>query len=169
MPAVHDMRRIMVLRHLAFLHALRFVLRSVNDDTYKKYLSPADLQAVEGQSNIHNAILGLQSKDLEYLYQKGYINDFRFMQLNQSLIDFCNHMGGSERIKNTIFPTTYHYFTQLFIWLFVVVLTLSTADALDIGAIFLSRALVNPFYPLITCVPLNQITRTIEINLLEML
>lgn len=183
MPAVQDMRRIMVLRHLAFLHALRFVLRGVNDDTYKKYLSPADIKAVEGQSNIHNAILGLQSKDLEYIYQKGYINDFRFMQLNQSLIDFCNHMGGSERIKNTIFPTTYHYFTQLFIWLFVVVLTLSTADALDIGSIFLSwalgfvfhtshfigRALVNPFYPLITCVPLNQITRTIEINLLEML
>lgn len=183
LSAVKDLQKIMILRHLAFLHALRFNLRGVTDDTYKNFLSPADLQLVKGQSNIHNAILGLQSRDLEYMYQKGYINDFRFIQLNQSLIDFCNGMGMSERIKNTIFPTTYHFFTQVFIWIFVVVLTLSTADTLGMGSIFLSwllgfvfhtshfigRSLVNPFYPLITCVPLNQITRTIEINLLEML
>lgn len=179
----HDMQRIMVLRHLAFLHALRFYLRGVTDDTYKKYLSPADIKRVENQSNIHSAILDLQSRDLEYINKHGYINDFRFLQLNQTLIDFCNHMGASERIRNTVFPTTYHYFTQLFIWVFVVVLTLSTTHTLELGAIFLSwllgfvfhttqyigRSLVNPFYPLITCIPLNQITRTIEINLLEML
>jgi len=181
--AMKDMQKIMVLRHLAFVQALRFNLRGVTDDAYKKYLSPQDVQEVEHSANIHNAILELQARDLQYIYDRGYINDFRFMELNRSLTDFCNHMGMSERIKNTVFPTTYHYFTQMFIWFFVVVLTLSTADTLDIGSIFLSwglgfvfhtshfigRSLVNPFYPLVTCVPLNQITRTIEINLLEML
>lgn len=176
-------QRIMILRHLAFLHALRFSLRGSTDDTYKKYLSVSDIKKVEDKKNIHNAILTLQSQDLQYMYEKGYINDFRFTQLNQNITEFCNQMGMSERIKNTVFPTTYHFFTQLFIWVFVVVLTFSTADSLGIASIFLSsllgfvfhtsqfigRSLVNPFYPLITCIPLNQITRSIEINLLEML
>jgi putative membrane protein len=81
-------QRTMILRHLAFLHALRFSLRGSTDDTYKKYLTVSDIKKVENKNNIHNAILSLQSQDLQYMYEKGYINDFRFIQLNQNITEF---------------------------------------------------------------------------------
>ena len=93
-------------------------------------------------------------------------------------------MGKSERINNTVFPTTYIYFTRLFIWIFVVFVTMATADAVGFLSIFFSwligsvfhithingMSIMNPFEsdnP--TGVPIDSITRSIEINLLEAL
>jgi len=92
-------------------------------------------------------------------------------------------MGMSERIKNTIFPTTYNYFTKVFIWLFVISLTLVISQFAGLWSIFLGwlvgfvyvstqingMSLVDPFENNSAAIPLNQITRTIEINLLQML
>ena len=92
-------------------------------------------------------------------------------------------MGMAERIKNTIFPTTYSYFTKVFIWLFVVTIALVTSQSMGVWSIFISwlvgfvfvstqingMSLVNPFTNNPASIPLNQIIRTIEINLLEML
>jgi putative membrane protein len=105
------------------------------------------------------------------------------MDLNQMLIRFTDSMGMSERIKNTVFPTTYTYLTKVFIWLFVVSFTLVISQSAGVYAIFLGwligfvfvstqingMSLVDPFHNNSSGVPLNQITRTIEINLLEML
>ncbi len=105
------------------------------------------------------------------------------MQLNQMLINFCDHMGKSERIANTFFPTTYNYYTRIFVWIFIICATLVTAETIGIwsvvfgtliGYVFLTIhkigvSLLNPFEMLPTGVPLNLISRTIEINLLEML
>ena len=92
-------------------------------------------------------------------------------------------MGRAERIKNTVFPTTYNYFTKVFIWLFVVSLTLVVSHEAGVWAIFIGwlvgfvfvstqingMSLIDPFENNSSSVPLNQITRTIEINLLEMI
>jgi len=105
------------------------------------------------------------------------------MEMNQLLVKFSDEMGMSERIKNTIFPTSYNYFTKVFIWLFVVSLTLVISEQAGIWSIFLGwlvgfvyvstqingMSLVDPFENNSASIPLNQITRTIEINLLEML
>ena len=92
-------------------------------------------------------------------------------------------MGMSERIKNTVFPVTYNYLTKLFIWLFVVAIELVTVQSMGAWSIFISwligfvfvstqingMSLVNPFENTSAGIPLNQIARTIEINLLQML
>ncbi|MEA3232325.1 MAG: bestrophin family ion channel [Thermodesulfobacteriota bacterium] len=100
-----------IIRHIAFLYALKDNLRGENKKDYRKYLSQKESEAVELESNIHNAILTEQSKDLEYLYKKGWVDGFRFIEL----------------------------------------------------------AILNPFEPIPSGIPLDQITRTIEINLLEAL
>lgn len=176
-------RKRMVCRHISFLYALKGALRGADEFVYKTYLSEEELLHVEAQSNKHNAILALQAADLQRLSQAGNIDGFRFMQLDAALVKFTDSMGMAERIKNTIFPTTYSYFTKVFIWLFVVTIALVTSQSMGVWSIFISwlvgfvfvstqingMSLVNPFTNNPASIPLNQIIRTIEINLLEML
>lgn len=173
----------MIYRHIAFLYVLKGNLRSTEDAVYKKYLTSKELDMVNTHSNKHNAVLQLQSKRLKEAYESGMIDGFQFLQMDNLLVKFTDEMGMSERIKNTIFPTTYSYLTKVFIWLFVVSFELVTADSMGIWSIFISwlvgfvfvstqingMSLVNPFENAATGIPLNQITRTIEINLLQMM
>ncbi len=178
-----SIRKRAVHRHIAFLYALKENLRGDSKKAYKKYLIPREFEHVELESNIHNAILNNQSKDLEYLNKKGWIDGFRFIEMNEMIINFCDEMGMSERIKNTIFPTTYVFYTRLFIWLLIISTTFVSTDLVGawaipigifVGYVFLithiiGLAILNPFEPTPSGISLDQITRTIEINLLEML
>ena len=83
----------------------------------------------------HNALLSLQSEALEYWYTKQAIDGFRFIELNRMVVNFCDEMGKSERIKNTVFPTTYNYYTRAFVWVFIVCVTMVTANAVGYWSI----------------------------------
>jgi putative membrane protein len=175
--------RRMVLRHIGFLYALKTSLRKVHDDEYKKFLSEEEAKKVKSFANTPNAILDLQANDIQLLSDYDLIDGFRFMQISGLLQNFCDHMGKSERINNTVFPTNYIYFTRLFIWILVVFVTVTSAENIGPWAILLGwvlgfvfhtthingMAIMNPFEITPECVPLNSITRNIEINLLQML
>ncbi len=178
-----QLRRRSIYRHIAFLYALKDNLRGENHKEYKKFLNPKEFENVELELNTHNAILNHQSKDLEYLNKKGWIDGFRFIEMNRMLVNFCDEMGMSERIKNTVFPPTYVFYTRLFIWFLVLSVTFVSTDQIGIwaipvgifvGYVFLvthktGLAILNPFEPTPSGISLDQITRTIEINLLESL
>ncbi|QLE02086.1 hypothetical protein HX109_11155 [Galbibacter sp. BG1] len=173
----------LVYRHIAFVYALKENLRNSSSKDYRNYLSTEEIKAVESESNIPNAILNIQTEHLARLYSENSVDGFKFMELNEMLINFCDEMGMSERIKNTVFPTTYNFYTRLFIWIFIVSVTWSSVDDMGawsiivgilVGYIFLTThkiglALLNPFEDIPTGISLDQITRTIEINLLEAL
>ncbi|TRZ45889.1 bestrophin family protein [Robertkochia solimangrovi] len=175
--------REMVHRHIAFLYALKQGLRKSVEEEYIKYISEDEVSHVRSESNKANAILNIQTRELNKVYSSGDIDGFRFIELNKMLVNFCDGMGKSERIANTVFPTTYNYYTKLFTWIFIVFVTLASAGSLGaysiivgtlVGYVFLTTqkigiTLLNPFDDIITGIPLNQITRTIEINLLEAL
>jgi ion channel-forming bestrophin family protein len=183
LPVTDGIVRQLVLRHLAFVNALRESLRLIEPNSYKNYLTDAEKEYVQQFSNKHNAILDLQSSEINRLYKTGVIDGFTFMQLNETITAHCDHMGKSERIKNTIFPTTYNYYSKLFIWFLIASVTIVLSNTIGlwailfgffIGYIFLTihqigDALLDPFIYIPTGIPLDQITRTIEINLLEML
>ncbi len=138
---------------------------------------------METYSNIPNGILGLQTNLLNDFYQRGLIDGFKFMELNRANTRFCDQMGKSERIANTVFPPSYNYYTKMFIWIFIICVTLVSSDYISywsifagilIGYVFLTTykigvSLLNPFEDIASGIPLDQITRTIEINLLEAL
>jgi putative membrane protein len=173
----------MIYRHIAFLYALKTNLRGGDNDCNVRYLNNIDKAAIMGHSNLHNAILNLQASDLQLLSKNGQIDGFRFIEINAMLVRFSDSMGMCERIKNTVFPTTYSYMTKVFIWLFVVTFTLVISEGAGVYSIFLGwligfvfvstqingMNLVNPFVNNSASIPLNQITRTIEINLLQMM
>ncbi|MDO7742722.1 MAG: hypothetical protein MUP99_03080 [Pedobacter sp.] len=173
----------LVCRHIAFLYALKANLRGAVDETYSQYLDEKDIKEINGHTNVPNAILTIQTRELQTLSASGMIDGFRFMEMNQLLVKFTDEMGMSERIQKTVFPTTYNYLTKVFIWLFVVSLTLVISQYAGLWSIFLGwlvgfvyvstqkngMSLVNPFENNSASIPLNQITRNIEINLLEMI
>lgn len=175
--------RRMIYRHIAFLYLLKEALRGRKDEQLHKYLSAEEARELERHHNKHNALLQKQSADLNTLYQQGHIDGFKFMEMNQTITAFCNEMGKSERIRNTVFPTTYNYYTKTFIWIFIVSVTMVTSNLIGawsmlfgslVGYVFLTIhnmgfLLINPFEFIPTGIPLDQITRTIEINLLEMM
>jgi putative membrane protein len=173
----------MVKRHLAFIYALKAYLRNETDSYYTLFLSGSDLNQTSSQMNIPNAILSLQSRDLQKLSDDKAIDGFRFMELNKLITEFCDDMGRSERIRNTVFPTTYTYYSKNFIWIFIYAVTMAIGSAIGMWAIVfgtitgyifftiqsLGQTLVNPFERSPSALPLDQIARTIEINLLQML
>ena len=172
-----------IRRHIGFLYALKSSLRGDDEKHYREFISSEECIEVEKHSNKQNAILNLQSKDLKDFAAKGWINGFEFLDLNKMLIRFSDEMGMSERIKNTVFPTTYTYYTFLAIWVFVICIVTIFDEMIGIWSIlfgiiigyvflvihFIGLAIINPFEPIPTGISLDQITRTIEINLLETL
>ncbi len=182
-PAFSELRHGMVRRHLAYVYALKAALRSTADPYYKRYLTDEELDWVSKESNIPNAILSLNAIDLQRLAADRTLDALRFIQINEFITLFTSHMGGCERIRNTVFPITYVYFTRLFIWILVIATTLILSNQVDgwsiligwiIGFVFHvshqnGMTLMEPFEETPYGVPLNQIARTIEINLLQML
>jgi ion channel-forming bestrophin family protein len=171
-------------RHLAFLYLLKDFLREENQLYYLNYISANEfLKYVEHSTNKHNRVLELQSRDIEYLYENNIIDGYKYLEFNKMLTNFTDLMGKSERIKGTVFPTTYRYYTNFFTWIFIITGTLvisgeagswSILYASLLGYVFitiqqLGQSLLDPFKKIPTGIALNQITRNIERNLLEML
>lgn len=182
-PTTQAIVRHLIYRHLAFISALKANLRKRPDEYYTRYLTQEEIADVQKQSNIPNALLNMQSRDLQQLRDTGVIDGFKFIELNQLLIRHCDSMGQSERIKNTVFPPSYLYFTQVFIWFYVIMNTLMMTESIGVWAIpfgwmfgfvfhithLNGTTLMNPFELQPLAIPLDNISRTIEINLIELL
>ncbi|MFY0252658.1 bestrophin family protein [Chitinophaga sp. 30R24] len=182
-PVLIALVRHMIYRHLAFIYALKTSLRKRPDDYYTRYLTQEEIIDAQKESNIPNAILTMQTRDLQLLRDAGTIDGFRFLELNQLIVKHCDSMGQSERIKNTVFPTSYVFFTQMFIWIYVIMNTLTSVESIGawsipfgwmFGFIFHTShlngiTLMNPFHFQPMAIPLDHISRNIEINVIEML
>ncbi|HEY9256867.1 bestrophin family protein [Chitinophaga sp.] len=182
-PTTQAVVRHLIYRHLAFICALKASLRKRPDDYYTRYLTQEEITDVQKQSNIPNALLNMQTRDLQQLRESGAIDGFRFIELNQILVRHCDAMGQSERIKNTVFPPSYVYFTQMFIWFYVIMNTLMMTESIGMWAILFGWmfgfvfhvthlngiTLMNPFEFQPLSIPLDNISRTIEINIIELL
>jgi ion channel-forming bestrophin family protein len=180
---LNSLRKKMIYRHIAFIYALKETLRKTGNKEYHKFLSETETESLLQQSNIPNAILNFQYEDLNDLYKNKCIDGFQYTEINDTLMQLCNGMGISERIKNTVFPPMYHFFTRTFILFFLIAVVFSTADVVGFYSIFLGLVigfvfsmthiigmiLVKPFEDLVSGIPLDSINRTIEINLLESL
>ncbi len=181
--SLHHWRRKMIFRHLAFLYTLQSSLRKSNGNEYEKYLTTEEIDNIKAFANKPNAILDIQSKELEKMANEKVIDNFRFYAMAGLIASFGSGMGKSERINNTVFPTVYVYFTRLFIWIFVILLTMAISTTIGPWSIFFGwvmgfvfhithingMSIMNPFEDEPPGVPITSITRTIEINMLQTL
>ena len=174
----------MIYRQIAFAYALKEYLRNTNEKSYEKYFKEEIPAAILKAKNKYSGILQLQVLHLQKLYSQGHIDGFKFAQLNETLSSISGEMGKAERIKNTVFPTTYIFYTKLFIWIFIISVTIVFNDSvglvpaailgLVIGYVYfishkVGETLLNPFVASPVAIPLDHLTRSTEIDLKEVL
>ncbi len=148
----------------------------------KSLLEPDELQFVKRHQHVPNALLMLHSRELTKAVENGKINTFQQVEIDNTLTRLCDAMGKCERIKNTIFPTTYSMYIRFTLCLFVMLLPFGMAEHLGwlvipvvttIGAAFflvekMAIHLQDPFENRPTDTPMTLISNNIEKNLLQM-
>ncbi|MEP1034905.1 bestrophin family ion channel [Ekhidna sp.] len=177
-------RKELITRHIGWLYSLIMHLRKQNHwDDLGKYLSKKEVDQIRKVHNKPTQLLHKQSERLQDAYEKNIIEDFRHMELTNVIKEFYSLQGMAERIKGTIFPYYYNYFTGVFLWLFVTCLPFSLVTDMSWSAIPMSIAISfvftileksgavteDPFEGRAADTPITTITRNIEIDLLEMI
>ncbi|GAB5417220.1 MAG: bestrophin family ion channel [Crocinitomicaceae bacterium] len=181
--AIADWRRKAIYRHIGWLYALNGHLRK-NPVDLSNYLDEAERDAIAEKSNKPAQIVALQAKEMQKAFKKGWTGEYRFNALVQTLTKFYDDQGKAERIKNTIFPYYYNYFTLFFLWLFTASLPFALAQIMDNVIMIPFSVLIsfaffilhksgtmteNPFENVAADTPINTICRGIEIDLLQMI
>jgi len=146
-------------------------------------LETSDTRVIERRSNPPLAILDLQARDLGELRSQGHIDSYRHVRFTELLQSFNEAIGSSERLKKTPFPMQYTWFMTYTLVVFLFVLPISLAGHLGYWSIpfslvigyafimleYVGRHIENPFENQVNDVPLDYISRTIEIDLREIL
>lgn len=173
----------MAKRQAAWCYSLGNALRGEN--VYKPIqglLSAEEFDYVKRHKHVPNALLILHGKDLKDALQGEKINAFQQIQMDTTLTQFCDHMGKCERIKTTVFPTTYGLYIHMTIYLFIMMLPFSLPTMLRtleiplvtiIAAAFflvekMAIHLQDPFENKPTDTPVSTIAKNIEKNLMQM-
>lgn len=171
-------------RQIAWCHSLGQALRGKDAiKPLKDLISEEELNFVKNHQNIPNAILLLHARDLRIARKERRINTYQQVEIDNTLSRLCDAMGKCERIKNTIFPTTYSMYIRLTLCLFIFLLPFGLIDVLSWFAIPLITAIAaaffliermaihlqDPFENRPTDTPVTAIANTIEKNLMQML
>lgn len=174
----------MILRQIAWCYALAKSLRGADPMPHiRDLLNENDYRYIKKISNKAVAILDLQAKDLQYALKMGWINSYQQINFDNTLCKLADSMGKAERIKKTVFPTTYGLYIKLAVWVFILLLPFGLVDlfgflmipVLMIVATFFyliektAAQLQDPFENKATDTPVMAISRTIEIDLKEMM
>lgn len=170
-------------RQAAWCYSLAQSLRGKDPvKPVKTLLNEEELRFVENFKHVPNAILMLHAKELKKALGEGRINVYQQVEVDNTLTRLCDGMGKCERIKNTIFPTTYSLYIRFTLCLFIILLPFGLKDYLGylqipvvatIGAAcFLIEKMAihleDPFDNRPTDTPMISISNTIEDNLMQM-
>lgn len=179
-----ELRRKIVVLQVAYVHALRGHLRQHESwPELERILPLEEVEQLRGQKNVPFAIQQRMAELLNVAYQRGWVDTIRWQAMDRTLTELANAQGGAERIKNTPMPKQYDFFPRVFVTVYILLLPFGLVANLQlltpigsalVGFIFLAldaigRDLEAPFENLIHDVPLTSITRTIEINLTQVL
>ena len=206
----------LLYRHVAWLTALRHQLRKpqaweymnirANKEFQEKYPVPEDLHSLEddikpflsqedydyvmSKKNRATHLVKMQSKDLRDLKERGLIDDFRHMEMENMLSDLYIQQGKCERIKNFPYPRQFATLNLYFVQLFVILLPFGLVQEFNelgehyiwltipfstlVSWVFhtmekIGESTENPFQGGANDIPMAALSRTIEIDLREML
>jgi putative membrane protein len=149
--------RLLVLRHVAWLTALRYQMRKQtawetlcrnHNEEYRrlysiperesplegelaKYLPPAELEHVLGRGNTAAQVLALQSGTLKEIYGRQDIVVLQFVDMQRAIRDFFLLQGRSERIKNFPYPSQFTVVSSIFVKLFCLLLPFGLLNEFD--------------------------------------
>lgn len=168
------------------------------EEELAKYIDAAELKYILGTKNKAAQLLSLQSKTIRELYDNKDLDSYQFIEMEKMIKDFFDQQGRSERIKNFPFPRQFATINSFFINLFCLLLPFGLLKEFDklnesVGGIMqgnmvwlvipfsvlvswvytsleqVGESTENPFEGAANDVPISQMSRTIEIDMREML
>lgn len=162
----------------------------------KPYLSEAELAYILSKKNKATQLSAMQSEELSTLKKTGELNDFQWTLLQQAMARFTDNQGRAERIKNFPYPRNFASIATYLLFIFVALAPfclLREMDKLGDGTFLqgysiwlnipfaamitwafhtldtVGESAMNPFEGGSNDVPITQISRTIEIDMRDML
>jgi ion channel-forming bestrophin family protein len=184
---VEAWKRRTVMRHIGWVHALRHHLRKepFNEDLCQ-WIEEKDAEKLRTVSNVPAQLIAIQAKDVKLALRRGWIDEFRFNAIMVTMKKLYDDQGKCERIKNTVFPFYYNYFTNFFLYLFTFSLPFALAGEESINSWILIPVSVaisfafsilnktgliteNPFEGRAADTPMSTISTGIQIDLMEMI
>lgn len=174
----------MVYRHIGWIYALASHLRKEEYcQELQVWITDEDREKLKGKSNIPAQLVLHQGIRVKHALDKGWIEMFRQFEMMGTLSKLYDDQGKSERIKNTVFPYYYNYFTRLFLRLFTLMLPFALAPLMGWEVIPIATAISFvfaildktgmitevPFEGRAADTPMRTLCRGIEIDLREMI
>ncbi|MDI1449214.1 bestrophin family ion channel [Polyangium sp. 6x1] len=178
------LKREILYRQIAYVHALRAVLRQQNAlEGLAPLLSAEELSALVHQKNVPVALMQTNGERVAFARRAGLLSEERLGRIDATLVDLVALQGGCERIKNTPIPAGYRVFAHRSVRAYCYILpfglvehlgALTTVVVMAVTLMFLvldtiGRFLEDPFTTGPNALPLMSITRNIEINLRQAL
>jgi len=181
---VAAVQRDLVLHQVAYVHALRQQLRGLDPVSAVSLILPdEDPAQMAREKNLALALQTRMSTMLVAARRSGWLDEWQWQAIDQSMASLMDSQGGAERIKNTPMPRQFDFFPRLFVQIYCLVLPVGMVLNLGwytplgstvVGFMFLAlekigRDLEDPFENKVHDVPMTAITTNIEINLRQML
>jgi putative membrane protein len=160
------------------------------EDELKKYLSDEEHNYTVVKKNRATQLIALQSKHLRQLREERKIEHYEYVEMERRLADLYDHQGKCERIKNFPYPRQFASINLFFVWLLVLMLPFGMLNEFQklgehfvwltipftvvVSWVFTSmekvgEATENPFEGGANDIPMAALSRTIEIDLREMI
>ena len=154
------------------------------------YLEGDELSELDVAANKATQIINQQSTDLEQLRAQSLIDDFRHVEMMQTLGGFYELQGKNERIKKFPLPRQYANISSYFTIIFILLLPFTLIpEIMDVGYlgwlvaapitvvvswVYVLMELVgyysqNPFQGMTNDIPMLSLCRTIDIDLRQIL
>lgn len=171
-------------RVIAFAHALRLHLRCENSpEQFREFFSDEEYSTVVHSKHRPLAILAALGRDVQQARHNGWVDTISVLAIDRQLAELSNIMGGCERIKNTPIPFPYTVLIHRLVAFYCFFLPFGLVDTvrwLTPAVVFLvshaffgldviGEEIGDPFDDDPNSLPLTAISRTIEINLRELL
>ena len=134
-------------RQIGWCYALAAHLRKLDPlENTANYVSEVEMEVLKNAVHVPLAILDFNTGDVVALQRSGQINEYQQVQIDRTLVELTASMGKAERIKNTVFPKTYRLILHLFIYIFLVLLSLALTDMRHFWEIPMLVTIAIPFF-----------------------
>lgn len=160
------------------------------EEDLSQFLSKGDIALLSGKTNRAAQLLALQSRELHELNAQGLIAPLNYVELMTQLKELYDQQGACERIKSFPYPRQYMSISLIFVNLFVCLVPLGMLNefarmgagmvwlnvpaSVIVSWVFIALEVVgesteNPFEGAPNDIPISAISRSIEIELREIL
>ena len=181
---IREQQHRLVRMNIAYVHAFRHHLRDSDPSAeLDQYMPDEDRASLAGHSNVPLALLQRMGQRVHEAWQTGQIHDLHVPVLEASLTEMTTVQGACERIKKTPIPYTYNVLIHRIVAMYCLALPFGLLESAGNLTPFVVALISYAFFGLDAIgddveqpfeiddndLPLEGLSRTIEINLLELI